>query len=49
MTTIQKDQKAFELSDDVSLTEEELQNIKNTINEMKPTEKDFEDFIDSLN
>lgn len=48
MTTIQKDQKAFELSDDVSLTEEEVQNIKNTINEMKPTEKDFEDFIESL-
>ena len=48
MTTIRKDQKAFELSDDVSLTEEEVQNIKNTINEMKPTEKDFEDFIDSL-
>ena len=48
MTTIQRDQKAFELSDDVSLTEEEFQNIKNTIYEMNPTEKDFEDFIDSL-
>lgn len=48
MTTIQKDQKAFVSSDDVSLTEEEVQNIKKTINEMKPTEKDFEDFIDSL-
>jgi hypothetical protein len=47
MTTIQKDQKAFELKDDVSLTEEEVRNIKNTINEMKPTEKDFEDFIES--
>jgi transposase len=49
MITIQKDQKAFELSDNVSLTEEEVQNIKNIINEMKPTEKDFEEFIDSLN
>jgi len=48
MTTIQKDQKAFALSDDVSLREEEVQNIRNTINGMKPTQKDFEDFIDSL-
>jgi hypothetical protein len=48
MTTLQKDQKVFELEDDVSLTEEEIQNITNTINAMKPTGKDFEDFIDSL-
>lgn len=48
MTTMQKDQNAFELKDDVSLTDKEMQNIKNTIDSMKPTEKDFEDFINSL-
>lgn len=48
MTTIQKDQKAFQLDDNVSLTDEEIRNIKNTIGSMKPTEKDFEDFITSL-
>jgi len=48
MATVQKDQKAFELDDDVSLTDEEVQNIKTTIDSMKPTEKDFEDFINSL-
>ncbi|MHB8841141.1 MAG: hypothetical protein ACYC56_05010 [Candidatus Aquicultor sp.] len=48
MTTVQKDQKSFELDDDVSLTDEEVRNIRNTIDSMKPTEKDFEDFINSL-
>ena len=48
MTTIQQDQKAFELSDDVALTKEENENIKKTIDGMKPTEQDFEDFINSL-
>ena len=48
MTTVQKDQKAFELDDDVSLSDEEVRNIKHTIESMKPTEKDFEDFINSL-
>jgi len=48
MTTVQKDQKAFEMDDDVSLSDEEVRNIKNTIDSMKPTEKDFEDFINSL-
>ena len=48
MTTIQEDQKAFELSDNVALIKEESENIKKTIDGMKPTEKDFEDFINSL-
>lgn len=48
MTTFQQDKKAFELDDDVSLTDEEVQSIKNSIDSMKPTEKDFEDFIESL-
>lgn len=48
MTTVLKDQKAFQLDDDASLTDEEAQNIRSTIDSMKPTEKDFEDFINSL-
>jgi hypothetical protein len=48
MTMVQKDQKAFELDDDVLLTDEEIQSIRTTIDSMKPTEKDFEDFINSL-
>ena len=48
MTTVQKDRKAFESDDDVSLTDEEIQSIKNTIDSMRPTEKVFENFINSL-
>ncbi len=48
MATVQKDKKAFELEDDVSLTDEEVQNIRNTIDSMQLTEKDFEKFINSL-
>ena len=48
MTTIQKDQKAFTLSDDTSLTAEELLSIETTISDMKLTKKDFEDALDSL-
>ncbi|OWK27052.1 MAG: hypothetical protein US76_00290 [Parcubacteria group bacterium GW2011_GWA2_38_13b] len=48
MTIVQKDQKAFQLDDNVSLTDKETGNIRNTIDSMKPTEKDFEDFINFL-
>jgi hypothetical protein len=48
MTTILEDKKVFLLDDDVSLTDEESQDIVNTINSMKPTEKDFENFTDAL-
>jgi len=47
MITVQKDKNAFELRDNISLTENEVQNIKNAIDSMKPTEKDFENFINS--
>lgn len=48
MTTIQEDQKKFELSENTSLTEEESQDIEKTIKGMSPTNEDFENFIDSL-
>jgi prefoldin subunit 5 len=48
MTMVVQDKKAFELSDDISLTKEEVENIKNAIDKMKPTKKDLEDFIDSI-
>jgi len=49
MTTIQEDQKVFSISDDNALTEEEAQNIKNTIAEInKDRHKMAEDFIDSI-
>lgn len=49
MTTIQEDQKVFSMSDENSLTEEESQNIKNTITEMsEDRHKMAEDFMNSL-
>jgi hypothetical protein len=48
MTMVVQDKKVFELSDDISLKKEEVENIKNVIDKMKPTKKDLEDFIDSL-
>ena len=48
MTTIQKDRKIFELNDNVALTESETRNIKDIIDGMKPTKKDFEDFVSSI-
>ncbi len=49
MTTIQKDQKVFSMSDDKTLTEEERKNIKNVIAEMSDArQKAAENFMDSL-
>lgn len=49
MTTIQKDQKVFSMSDNNVLTDKETQNIKNTIAEMsKSRNETAEDFINSL-
>ena len=49
MTTVQEDQKVFSMSDDKALTEEEAQNIKNTIKEMSETRHEAaEDFMNSL-
>ena len=49
MTTIQEDQKVFSRSDDNTLTEEEAQNVKNTIAEMSEARhKAAEDFMNSL-
>jgi len=49
MTTIQKDQKVFSMSDENTLTEEEVQNIKNTIAEINEIRyKSAEDFMESL-
>jgi hypothetical protein len=49
MTTIQEDQKVFSMSDGNALTEEEAQNIKNTITEMSEArQKAAEDFMNSF-
>ena len=49
MTTIQEDQKVFSMSDENTLTEEDAQNIKNTITEMSEARhKAADDFINSL-
>ena len=49
MTTIQRDQKVFTMSDENTLTEEESNNIKNTIAEMsKARHEAAEDFMNSL-
>lgn len=49
MITIQEDQKVFSMSDENTLTEEEAQNIKNTIAEMSDDRhKAAEDFMNSL-
>lgn len=49
MTTIQEDQKVFSMSDENTLTEEEVQNIKNMITEMSETRhKVAEDFMNSV-
>ncbi|KKP34416.1 MAG: hypothetical protein UR23_C0039G0002 [Candidatus Roizmanbacteria bacterium GW2011_GWA2_32_13] len=48
MVTIQKDRKVFELNDDISLTEREIQSVKDIISGMKPSKKDIDNFVDSL-
>ena len=49
MTTVQRDQKAFSLSDDTTLTPEEIENIKSTIKESgSQSKKTGEEFISEL-
>jgi hypothetical protein len=49
MTTIQEDQKVFSMSDDKNLSEEDTQNIKNTIAEMSKSRNEAaEEFFDDL-
>jgi len=48
MTTFTKDQKIFNLDENVSLSKEETDNIKKTIEQSKPTEQDFVNFLDSI-
>ena len=49
MTTVQEDQKIFSMSDDKTLTDEEVQNIKNTIKEMSESRHEAsKDFMKSL-
>ena len=49
MTTIQKDQRVFSMSNQTTLTDEEAKGIKNTIAEMSETKHEVaKDFMDSL-
>lgn len=48
MTTFTQDRKTFNLDDDINLSKEETDNIKKTIEESKPTEQDFVNFLDSI-
>jgi len=48
MTTIMEDQKAFNMEGIKKLTSQERDDIKKIIEDMKPTQEDFNDFIKSI-